>query len=48
MQDWSLYLYGSFDLLLNYSIPKVGLGGGTSLKIENTKFRMSKRKYHFL
>ena len=28
MQDWSLYLDGSFDLLLNYTIPKAGLGGG--------------------
>lgn len=27
MEDWSLYLYGSFDLLFNYSIPKVDMGG---------------------
>lgn len=26
MQDWRLYPYGSFDLLLNYNIPKVGWG----------------------
>lgn len=32
MQDWRLYLHGSFDILLNYSISKVGFsweGGGT-------------------
>lgn len=47
MQDWSLYLDGGFDLLLNYTIPKAGFGG-TSLKIKNTKFRMNKRKSQFL
>ena len=44
MQDWRLYLYGSFDILLNYSISKVGffLGGGeVPLEIKNTTFRMN-------
>lgn len=24
MQDWKLFLHGSFDILFNYTIPKVG------------------------